>query len=110
MKKNKKIILIGTIALTIIAGCCLLINNKKNYTVEVVLIDNKDNPSRKLVIKNGKKEVTDAKEIKTDKGISIDKSYPFTINYTSVKKIKNYLIVVLKNGKEVKAKMINRGE
>ncbi len=111
MKNRKKIIILSVIALAVIVAVfCVVTTNKKEYTVEVSLIDSKDNPSRKLVIKNGNKEITDAKEIKTENGISIDKTYPFTINHTSVKKIKNYIIVVLKNGKEVKAKIINKGE
>ena len=111
MKNSRKIIVISAFALIIVTAIFyVLVSNKKEYTVKVALIDSKDNPSRKLVIKRGNKEITDAKEVRTDSGISIDKSYPFTINHTSVKKIKKYIIVVLKNGKEVKAKIINKGE
>ena len=110
MKNKKSIIVICIVALVIVIILYFLLFSNKEYIVEVALLDGKNNPSRKLVIKNGNKEVTDAREIKTIDGKTIDKSYPFTINHSSVKKVKDYIIVVLKNGKEVKAKIISKGE
>ena len=80
--------------------------SQKTYTVSVELVDTASNPARKLVVKQGSTEVTNAKAIKTTDGVTLDSSAPFTVNSTVIDKLGSKVVVVLSGGTEVTATLV----
>ena len=102
---KKKLIIIGAILLVIVVTVtAVLFLNRTTYRIEVGIVDERS-PDRILTVFNNKNEKVEVKRIEYLDGTLLCRGYNTAVHFGDIENEKE-LKVILKDNKEVKAKIV----